>query len=144
MAGYLDQYGAGEERREKIVKIIAVSLVAVIVVGGLLYWFLKNWQEERQAKRFFENLASQDYKSAYARWGCTDAKPCRDYPFAEFMRDWGPAAGKSGGKVVKSRSCGSGVILTVEYGATPPDKLWVQRQDLTIGFSPWPGCPVAP
>ena len=30
MAGYLDQYGAGEERRGKIIKTLVISLVALV------------------------------------------------------------------------------------------------------------------
>jgi hypothetical protein len=141
MAGYLDQYGAGDERREKMFKTVAIALVSLIVVGGALYWFFKNFRQERQVSRFFEDLSRQDYKAAYALWGCTDAKPCRDYPMPEFMRDWGAQTGKRDAKVAKTRSCGSGVIVTVEYPGHPEDKLWVERESLTIGFSPWPGCP---
>lgn len=143
MAGYLDTYGEGEERREKILKYAALALVAVLIIGGGLYFVFKNYREEGQAKRFFELLARHDYKAAYGMWGCTEANPCRDYPESEFMRDWGPQSGKADPgtyKITKSRSCGSGVILTVETGKEP-EKLWVQRSDLTIGYSPWPGCP---
>ena len=111
--------------------------------GASAYWFLKNWREERQAKRFFELLARQDYKTAYALWGCTDQAPCRDYPLDAFLKDWGPQSGRgnpAGFHVVKSRSCGSGVILTVETGKEE-ERLWVERKNLTLGFSPLPGCP---
>jgi len=141
MAGYLDQYGVGEERREKTIKAIVIVLLLVLIAGGTLYFFFKNYRQERQARLFYEDLARQDYQSAYALWGCSAANPCREYPFPEFMKDWGPESGKGRGKIVKSRSCGSGVILTVNYPNKPEDKLWVQRNELTIGFSPWPGCP---
>ncbi len=143
MPGYLDNYGAGEERRERWIKITALVLVVLLIASGVAYWFLKNWRQERQARRFFEELGRQDYRAAYAMWGCTEAQPCRDYPFDQFMRDWGPASGRgnpSDFRVVKSRSCGSGVILTVETGKQQ-EKLWVERKSLTMGFSPLPGCP---
>lgn len=143
MPGYLDNYGAGEERRERIIKITALVLVALLIAGGVAYWFLKNWREERQARRFFEELGRQDYRTAYAMWGCTEARPCRDYPLGEFMTDWGPRSGRAAPgafRVVKSRSCGSGVILTVDTG-NRQEKLWVERKSLVIGFSPLPGCP---
>jgi hypothetical protein len=141
MAGYLDQYGAGEERREKIIKTALLIALAVLVVGGSLFWFFKNYRQEQQVKLFFENLAKQDYKAAYAQWGCTDTKPCSAYPMPEFMKDWGPQTGKRDFKIAKTRSCGSGVIVTVTYGNREEDKLWVERSDLTMGFSPLPGCP---
>jgi hypothetical protein len=144
MAGYLDQYGAGEARREKIIKILVISLVALVAVGGALFFIFHNFREEHQVKEFFNDLASRDYKAAYALFGCTDAKPCRDYAFPQFMEDWGPNSGRnntSNFRISRSRSCGSGVILTVDFGKDQQEKLWVERKDMTVGFSPFPGCP---
>jgi hypothetical protein len=142
MAGYLDAYGAGDERREKTIKTVVLTLVLAVIAGGILFYVFHNYRQERQAKRFFEFLGAGQYREAYALWGCTEAKPCRDYPLAEFMRDWGPQnrGAVRGWSITRSRSCGSGVILTVQ-GGNNQEKLWVQRDDLTIGFSPWPGCP---
>jgi hypothetical protein len=146
MAGYLDHYGAGEERRERIRKWIVLSLVAALIVGGTLYFIFKDYREERQVNRFFDLLARQNFQAAYGLFGC--ATPCRDYPFTEFMKDWGPQSPHADAKafhVTKSRSCGSGVIVTVDSrNKGQEDKLWVQRDDLTIGFSPLPGCPPSP
>jgi hypothetical protein len=148
MAGYLDHYGAGEERREKIVKGAAATLAVLVVAGAVLLFIFHDYRQERQARRFFELIAGQDYKGAYALWGCTEAKPCGGYPFSAFLQDWGPASGSPGNAaqyhIAKSRSCGSGVILTVDVGSHRQEKLWVQRDDLTIGFSPFPGCPAPP
>ena len=60
------------------------------------------------------------------------------------MEDWGPKSARAdvgAYHIKKSRSCGSGVIVTVDFGKNQQEKLWVERDDLTIGFSPWPGCP---
>jgi hypothetical protein len=144
MPGYLAQYGEGEEQREKIIRWIVISVVLVSVTGGILYFFLKNYKQESQARSFFSLLEKHDYPGAYAVWGCTDATPCRDYAFNTFMEDWGPKSSRadiSSYSIRKSRSCGSGVILTVDFGKNQQEKLWVERRDLTIGFSPWPGCP---
>ncbi len=115
------------------------------MVGGTAYFFLKNYRQERQVREFFQLLQRHDYQAAYSLWGCTESKPCKDYPMQAFLQDWGPQsehADLSSARVTRSRSCGSGVIITVDYGHTgKEDKLWVQREDLTIGFSPWPGCP---
>ena len=103
-----------------------------------------NYRQEGQVKRFFALLAAHDYQSAYALWGCTEAKPCRDYPITAFMQDWGPQSGRAdvaSPHIAKSRSCGSGVILTVDFGNNREERLWVERRDLTIGFSPFPVCP---
>jgi hypothetical protein len=144
MAGYLDQYGAGEERRGKIIKTVVISLLLTVIVGGSLLFIFHNYREERQVKQFFSLLAAHDYKAAYALFGCTDAKPCRDYQFDKFMEDWGPNSGHTSvenAKITRSRSCGSGVLLTVDYGNNRQEKLWVERQDMSIGFPPVQGCP---
>jgi len=148
MAGYLDQYGAGDARREKIFKTAAAALAILLVGGGILFFIFHNYRQERQARRFFELLANHDYKAAYTLWGCTDAKPCSGYLFSSFMQDWGPGSADGQNpaafRIAKSRSCGSGVILTVDVGSNRQERLWVQRDDLTIGFSPFPtsGCPI--
>ena len=142
MAGYLDQYGAGEEHREKIIKIVALSVAGVLIAGGILYFIFKNYAEERQVKRFFELLNAHDYSTAYGLWGCTASNPCRDYPMPKFMEDWGPQSTHAAGpwNISKTRSCGSGVIVTIRHDSQE-DKLWVERNNLNIGFSPFPGCP---
>jgi hypothetical protein len=147
MAGYLEQYGADEEQRErrrKIVKIVAIALLASILIGGGLFFNFHNFREERQVKQFLSRLGARDYKAAYALFGCTDAKPCRYYPFDKFMEDWGPNSGHAGlgeARITRSRSCGSGVLLTVDYGKNRQEKLWVERGDMSIGFPPVQGCP---
>jgi hypothetical protein len=143
MAGYLDQYGAGEEQRLKIIKIVVISLVVLLVAGGISFFVFHNYRQEQQVKRFFSLLERQDYQGAYQMWVRTESDR-KGYPLEAFMRDWGPQGehrNVSDFRIAKSRSCGSGVILTVDFGSSQQEKLWVQRQDLTIGFSPLPGCP---
>src|SRR5690242_11345505 len=121
MAGYLDQYGAGDARREKFFRTLWISiavLVAADLIGGVLFFIYHNHREESQVQLFFNQLSSHDYKAAYALFGCTDAKPCRDYTFDQFMEDWGPSSGRNNTanfRISRSRSCGSGVILTVDF-----------------------------
>jgi len=142
MTGYLENYGAGDERRTKIIKIAVLSALAVVVVAVLGYAFFHNYPEERQAKRFFDLLRAQDYKGAYALWGCTDATPCRDYPMPEFMKDWGPgAAAVSNADVLDGESCGSGVIVEVDAGKAGDKKLWVERSSRVLSFPPYDRCP---
>src|SRR5215471_17918901 len=135
MAGYLDQYGVGEERREKTIKYVVLSVVTLAILGGILAFIFHNFQQEQQAKRFFALLQSHDYQPAYNLWVRTESDR-RGYPFESFMRDWGPRSGHpdvSNYRIAKSRSCGSGVILTVDFGNNQQEeKLWVQREDLTI------------
>jgi len=144
MAGYLDNYGAGEERRLKIIKTLVISLVSLVVIAGIAFFIFHNYRQEQQVKRFFALLESRDYQAAYVLWVRTDADR-RGYSFASFMQDWGPESDHRDVRdfrISKSRSCGTGVILTVDFGKKQQEeKLWVERDDLTIGFSPWPGCP---
>lgn len=143
MAGYLDQYGAGVERRIRIIKTLVISLVTLVVLGGIAFFVFHNYSQERQVKRFFELLKAQDYQGAYGLWVATESDR-KGYPFESFMQDWGPKsahASVSGYRISKSRSCGNGVILTVDFANNQQEKLWVQRENLVIGFSPLPGCP---
>ena len=49
-----------------------ISLVSLVVVGGVAFFVFHNYREERQVKQFFDLLqAAQDYKAAYALLGCT-------------------------------------------------------------------------
>ena len=60
MAGYLDQYGAGEERRIKIIKTLVISAVTLLVVGGIAFFIFHNYRQEQQVKRFFALMEQQD------------------------------------------------------------------------------------
>jgi hypothetical protein len=146
MAGYLDQYGAGEEGREKIVKrgmiALAVLAVALVFVGLPLYFAFHNSRQEGRVKQFFALLAAHNYPEAYVLWGCTDASPCKGYPFSSFLQDWGPEAMPApNAAFVDGESCGTGVLVDVDTGQAGDKKLWVDRDSLAIGFSPFPDCP---
>src|SRR5580698_2042865 len=130
MSGYLDHYGAGEERRENIVKKALIALAVLIVVGAPLLYIFHNIRQEHQLKQFFALLAAHDYQGAYALWGCTAAKPCPGYTMKTFMEDWGPDKGDPTNyritgphqflagliPALRSKSCGSGVIVNVSFG----------------------------
>jgi hypothetical protein len=148
MSGYLDSYGAGDERRERIVRRVALWTVATLTIAGALYFVfhfvIPNRGERSQVSKFFQLLAARDYKQAYAMWGCTDAKPCRDYPIRLFMQDWGPdAVPVTTFEVLDGETCGSGVIVDVDAGKAGDRKLWVERKNQELGYLP-PGfnrCP---
>lgn len=144
MAGYFDQYGAGEERHGKLIKYAILSILTIAIVGGSLSFYLWDFRQERQVKRFFELAKVQDHKASYALWGCSDQTPCRDYSFERFLEDWGPKSKYAGFKEIKiarSRSCNQGVIITAIIDGNREERFMVDRQTLTIGFSPWPVCP---
>lgn len=144
MAGYLDQYGESDERRSKIIwRIIGIGL-AVVIATSALYYLFKNHRQESVAKNFIQLLRRQDYPAAYQLWGCTPSKPCPDYTYDKFLEDWGA---KGSGvdpaslSLVDSETCGSGVILTIHVGPAREEKLWIEKNNPTIGFSPLPRCP---
>jgi hypothetical protein len=144
MAGYLEQYGAGDERRAKVIKTLVISVVALVVVGGALFFIFHNYREESRVKQFYALLKAKDYKGAYALFGCTDTTPCRYYAFEKFKEDFGPNTGHddlTNIRISRSRSCGSGVLLTVDFGKNQQERLWVERHDMSIGFPPVQGCP---
>ena len=96
MAGYLDQYGAGEERRNRIIirSILAVLGTAFVVTLG--WYLLLNHHQEGVVKEFVAALKRGDTQGAYRGWGCLvnfsgpGANPCPDYTYERFLKDWGP------------------------------------------------------
>jgi hypothetical protein len=145
MAGYLDHYGEGDERREKMFRLAwkALAGLAVLAFFGSIFWFyFKNHSQENEVSNFLALLEKQDYKGAYALWGCTDAQPCRGYTFADFLKDWGPDQFHAGGYEVRDgESCGSGVIVDVHTPNSGEKKLWVERGTMTMGYPPFDECP---
>jgi hypothetical protein len=117
--------------------------VALAIAGGGLYFMLRNYEEEKQAKLFLGHLRNAHYEQAYRVWGCTEAKPCRDYSYEKFLEDWGPKsphADLSRLEVTRTRSCSHGIIQTLRFGEKNEVLLWVDRSDLSLGFAPWPTC----
>src|SRR5579864_6915066 len=148
MASYLEEYGAAEEQRAKRIRLIKNSsmvLAAVIVVALIADAVFKNRSEEQQAKTFVSLLQAHDYQGAYKLWGCSDTHPCPDYPFDKFLEDWGPKsahADQSPAHIGLSQSCGSGVVIRLDYkGSEEPVTLEVERNTKIISFAPWSECP---
>ena len=141
MGGYLDSYGVATEKRDRVLhRIVKWSLLALAAAAILLFfshYIVPNHAEQTAVDRFFQFLAARDYKQAYAMWGCTDAKPCRDYPMKMFMDDWGPPAlTVAGFTVLSGESCGSGVIVDVDAGQAGNRKVWVERKTQALGSLP--------
>lgn len=143
MAGYLDQYGAGDEQRAKLIKRIVALVVAVIVFGALPWYLFANRTYEQHVRDFFRDLRKRDYPAAYKTWGCGDPKPCSGYSFQQFLEDWGDksTADPNQLSIKDSQSCGSGVMLTVRANRDRQDTLWVEKSTGAISFSPEPVCP---
>jgi len=143
MAGYLEGYGAGDERRERIWKRIGLALLILLVASGAAYWFLRNYREERQLKTFFDLVRSHKHQEAYAMWACHDeATKCRDYPYEKFLEDWGPNSSRKieAMQVVRTRSCSNGIIRVLRFGERDEEFLYVNRADLKLSTIPWAQC----
>jgi len=156
MPGYLDHYGAGEDRRESIIKRAVLAVLATVVVVGLGWYLLKNHHQEGVVKTFLQAIKSGDLQSAYRDWGCAPEKPCSGYEYNRFLSDWGPASalnpsGPPGNdlgqpdlgalSLADSESCNNGVLLTVDVNSKRVEKLWVDNTSDAINFAPYPICP---
>ncbi len=60
MPGYLDQYGAGEEERNRIIIRSVVALVVAVVVVSLGLYLLKNHHQEGIVKTFLGEVRRGD------------------------------------------------------------------------------------
>jgi hypothetical protein len=148
MSSYLEAYGAAEEQRAKRVRLIknsSIVLGCVIVVALIAYGIFKNYSEEQQVKSFVRLMQAHDYSGAYRLWGCSESHPCPDYALAKFMEDWGPKsahADQSSAQIGLSQSCGSGVVIRLDYkNGQEPVSLWVERSTKIVSFAPWAECP---
>ncbi len=144
MAGYLDQYGAGEEQRNTIIfRTVSALIIAAILIS--LGWYLfKNHHQESVVKHFLNDVRRGDLHAAYSDWGCGQPGSCAGYPYDKFLSDWGP--GKNGPNAVTlrlddSESCNNGVLLTVDVNPGRQEVLWVDKSSDSISFAPYPVCP---
>jgi hypothetical protein len=140
------EYDPVRERRRRV---RIASVVVLILVLAWLAWMRRNWPEERVTDQFFEALEKQDFETAYGIWmhdpqWRQHTGKYSQYPFNEFYRDWGPG-GEWG--IVKSHKIygsaspkggGSGVIVDVVInGRSEHARVWVQKSDKTLSFSPY-------
>jgi len=143
MSDYLEGYGVEDARRERIRKRFLLSLFVLLILGGVLWFVFRDRREKSQLEAFYDTLRGKRYEEAYRMWGCGKENPCRDYSFERFLEDWGPQsphADLSGMKVVRTRSCRSGIIQTIDFRGKDEIHLYVNRGDLVLAYAPWPIC----
>lgn len=145
MAGYLDQYGAGDERRAAIIKGIALVIVGILVFIALPWYLFKNHAQERVVRDFLNLVRKHDYPAAYKTWGCGDPRACSGYSYDRFLEDWGEKSSVDPKllRIEDSESCGSGVMLTVRASRDRLDTLWVEKSNAIVSFAP-PSMTVCP
>ena len=139
MGSYLQHYGAGEERRSRIIKAIAAVALIVLVLGAAAYLFFKNFPEKQRVKHFLAEVNHHEYDAAYQDWGCTATHPCRDYDYQRFMRDWG-AKVWSPWKIESVDGCKAFVTINVQANGAELQSLMVERGTHVMGFAPAPEC----
>jgi len=144
MAGYLEAYGAGDERRGRIVKrplLIGIPAVLVLICG---YFWFRNYSQEQVVKHFFALLQDKRYQEAYALWGCTQDRPCKYWGPEKFNEEWGPSSPYSNVSAIKithEDNCGNGVVFDIESPSNQPLGLFVDKETNTLGYAPQARCP---
>lgn len=149
MAGYLDQYGVADARKERRTKRLVLAIIAVVIVGLAGFFYFRNWSEERTVSRFISLLKQKNYQEAYTLWGCTPQTPCRYYGPDRFTQDWGPDGQYKNPEALKLNdvdACGDGalgeaVVFGFSYPGTEDFGLQVDRSTKFIGFAPAARCP---
>lgn len=143
MAGYLDAYGVADQRRERLIKHIAIWGVSAVVVVAVLYFSFRTRSQERVMSQFLADLGHQQFQDAYKLWGCPEN--CKYYPPDKFLEDWGPSsqyAKSSAFKIEHVDFCDEGVVFDLSYPNSSDDiGLWVNRSTNFISFNPTARCP---
>lgn len=143
MPGYMEGYGAGEERRNLIIKRVLYIGVPAILLCVAAFFYFRTWSQERAVDRFIAALEEKKYEEAYGMW-CTPEHPCRYYPMDRFKEDWGPEGiyrNLSNLEFGAVDYCGSGVVIEAMYPDADPFGLWVERSTNLISFAPYQRCP---
>ena len=151
MAGYLENYGAGEAKREGIVKWTVISVLSVLVLSVVLFYSFRHYRERQALDAFVDALQKKDYKAAYATFGCTDANPCRYFAYDKFLDDFGAAGvykDTSAVKMTQKWSCVGGIIRVLEFGTGNEVDLLVDYDKHLVTYAPprnmWRGCTILP
>jgi hypothetical protein len=141
MGGYLQQYGVGEERRNRIIKTLIFSVIGVLLASWILYLVFHNYSEKQTVRCFLEQVNAHKYAEAYADWGCTTAAPCTNYDYKRFLEDWGPGKKVSSPWAIASvDGCKTFVTVNVQAAGAELQSLGVERGTKTIMYAPAPEC----
>lgn len=138
-------YYEEEEKRQRLRRRIWIGIglfLVLAVVGWRLWIFYQERREVQLVEQFLLLIEQGNWQQAYRLWGCTEEKPCRDYPFEKFLQDWSENGFyRRGGAphIASSEYCDEGTIVTVMSGEEKAF-LWVDREQKIIGFAPWPVC----
>lgn len=141
MGSYLQQYGAGDEKRSRMVKRIVLIAIVILILAIAAYLFFHNYSEKQTAKHFLAEVNSGQYQQAYRDWGCTAGHPCPNYDYRRFMEDWGPSKKiSSPWKIASTDGCKTFVTVNVQAQGSELQSLSVERDNDGLGFAPAPEC----
>ena len=141
MGAYLQNYGAGEEQRNRIIKFVLLGVFAALILVLVAYLFFHNRSEKKTVERFLAQVNAHDYKAAYRTWGCTEAHPCRNYDYGRFLEDWGPKSkATSPWRIVSVEGCRFFVTVNVTADGAELRSLGVDRGARTVNYAPSSEC----
>ncbi len=141
MGSYLQDYGAGEEQRNRTIRNIILSVIGALIAIWILYLIFHNYSEKQTVKRFLAQVNSRNYAQAYADWGCTTSSPCPNYDYKRFLQDWGPDKKiNSPWKIASVDGCKTFVTVNVQASGAELQSLGVERGKKTIMYAPAPEC----
>lgn len=141
MGTFLQGYGAEEDRRNRAIKWIIFSFIALVILAIAAYLFFHNYPEKQAVKRFVTEVNDRQYQEAYRDWGCTGAHPCPNYDYNRFMEDWGPTKKVgSSWKIASVDGCKTFVTVNVQADGAELQSLAVDRENKSLGFAPSPEC----
>ena len=141
---FMGGYGVAEARRGKLIRNIALGVIAVAIVGTLGYFYFRTYAQKQVMSEFRDLIQEQNLDAAYAMW-CPADKPCPYYSREKFAEDWG-ASGRYP-KIAAAQAefvdyCNEGVLFNFNYSGEPV-VLWVDNNDEIVSFAPsdWLRCP---
>jgi hypothetical protein len=141
VASYLQQYGAGEEQRNRVIKWIILGCVGAVIIAIAAYFMFHNYPERHVATRFLTDVNGKNYQAAYRDWGCSTNHPCPNYDYSRFMQDWGPSKNVTlPWKVQSTDSCKAFLTVNVQAQGSELQSLAVMRDDHSLSFAPAPEC----
>ena len=141
MGTYLQQYGAGEERRNRIIKWIIISCIVAAIVALIAYVIFHNYPEKQVANHFLADVNNRNYSAAYRDWGCTTEHPCPSYNYTRFLQDWGPNKNIIPPWRIQSvDSCKSFLTVNVQAQGSELQSLAIERSNNGLSFAPAPEC----
>ena len=139
------EYDPSVEKRRRMYAIAGLVLAAFFAFLVYHFW---DWREEHAVSKFLTAIEHKDYERAYTIWNADPnwkqhPQKFTRYPYAEFYQDWGPGGewGLVNSYHVEGSDTpkgGSGVVVVVTVNhRSEPARLWVEKSDKTLTFSPY-------